>query len=179
MVNENAAQLTRRIAAPRHTYDKAIRNNTGVNINRYHFWPAPSLVGDTPTPRATEYLTEAHTLLTDLVSALQTALANNPHRADLSTAQTTRFITHVIRDHLIATGDGRTYAELHIPFRPGTATHPGRVDLALLRPGKPDILIEIDHEPKSTSEDKLRFIANEGGIGIWIRWDTWHASAIY
>jgi hypothetical protein len=193
MHSETAAQLRRRIAAPRHNYDKAIRNNTGVNINGYHFWTAPMLVGDIPGTRTTEELAEATELLKTLVSISRDALAREEERLEghefssLTTTNKTKILTYAMRGHLMSLSkddrsfykDNNSYAELHIPFRPGDAVHPGRVDLALLRRGKPDILIEIDHAPKTTSEDKLRFIAEEGGIGLWIRWDAWEASAVY
>jgi hypothetical protein len=193
MHSETAAQLRRRIAAPRHNYGKAIRNNTGVNINGYHFWAAPMLVGDLPGKRTTEELAEAAELLKTLVSIAQDALVSEEKRlggygfTGLTTTEKTKILTYAIRGHLMSLSqndrsfhkDHKAYAELHIPFRPGDAVHPGRVDLALLRRGKPDILIEIDHAPKTTSEEKLHFIVEEGGIGLWIRWDTWEASAVY
>jgi hypothetical protein len=184
MHSETAAQLRRRIAAPRHNYEKAIRNNTGVNINGYHFWATPMLVGDIPEPRAAEHLVEAAELLETLVSIARDALIGCE---DLATTNKTKILTYALRGHLMSLSqndrsfykDNRAYSELHIPFRPGDAIHPGRVDLALVRREKPDILIEIDHTPKTTSEEKLRFIAEEGGIGLWIRWDDWESSTLY
>jgi hypothetical protein len=180
MVSENSLQLTRRIAAPRHNYDKAIRNNTGVTINRYHFWAAPILVEAMAEYREVEHLEEAAALMREIVYITQQTLAIHPDNASLTTKDKTRLITYTIRKYFTSLdADYSIYAELHIPFRPGSSSHPGRVDLAVLRRGKPDILIEIDHEPKATSEEKLRFIASQGGIGLWIRWDAWGASAIY
>lgn len=180
MASENSNQLKRRIAAPLHSYEKAIRNNTGLTINRFHFWAAPCLIKATPDPRTAAHLEEATLLLAKLVATAQTALDSHPDSDGLRTAQKTRYITYIIREYITSLDeDLRTYAELHIPFRPGNASRPGRVDLAILRRGKPDILIEIDHGPKSTSEEKLRFIAKEGGIGLWLRWDAWDSSAVY
>lgn len=180
MASENSNQLKRRIAAPLHAYEKAIRNNTGITINRFHFWAAPSLIKSSPNPRAAEHLEEAEIMLAKLVATAQDALNGHPDRDGLRTAQKTQYITDVLRKYFTSLGeDLRTYAELHIPLRPGNSAYPGRVDLAIIRRGKPDILIEIDHKPKTSSEEKLRFIAEEGGIGLWVRWDAWGSSAVY
>uniref|UniRef100_UPI003F491FFB zinc-ribbon domain-containing protein n=1 Tax=Amycolatopsis sp. CA-096443 TaxID=3239919 RepID=UPI003F491FFB len=64
------------------------------------------------------------------------------------------------------------YRELTIPITPGGSTRYGRLDIVITRPGKPDLVIEIDSTHNPRSVEKLQFAHAAGAVPIWIRWQA-------
>ncbi|GAA1027201.1 hypothetical protein GCM10009565_48270 [Amycolatopsis albidoflavus] len=117
------------------------------------------------------------------VAALRTwlrqALAGTDLKADAeshSTAAVTGLLTGLVRDW--ADAQPRTfrhnrwigYRELTVPVTPGGARRYGRLDVVVNRPGRPDLVIEIDSAHNPRSVEKLLFARDAGAVPIWIRW---------
>jgi hypothetical protein len=68
------------------------------------------------------------------------------------------------------------YPEVHVPV-PGGKTSSKACDLAVLRPGGPDIIIEIDRKNNRDAVTKLRTVRDSGAVPVWIRWDSGPAAS--
>lgn len=148
-------------------------------------WASPNLHGSQATPLDPAWQAWADNLLTDLNTATINTLQTLP--ATATTTDKTAAITDAIETRLTTATDltGRpvrqkTYRELGLAVIPPGATRLGRSDVALLRTRQlPPVIVEIDHIDKPGSRTKLDFIAQQGGIGIWIRWDDLTQSRTY
>jgi hypothetical protein len=70
-----------------------------------------------------------------------------------------------------------TYRELSLPITPAGSTRFGRLDLTVMRPERPDLVIEIDSTSKAESAEKLAFARAAGAVAVWVRWHTGRVDA--
>jgi hypothetical protein len=61
----------------------------------------------------------------------------------------------------------RSWRELHVPLPDERST--GRLDLVVFRPGRPDIVIELDSRNVPRSIAKLELARDRGALPIWLR----------
>lgn len=64
----------------------------------------------------------------------------------------------------------KTFRELSLPITPAGSTRFGRVDLTVMRPDAPDLVVEIDSAHNDRSVEKLTFAHEAGGVPVWVRW---------
>lgn len=96
---------------------------------------------------------------------------NRATKGDFSTAKTTTAITNTICAW--AKRNGFTaFKELSVPVVPLDGTAYGRYDLIVFRPGRPDLVIEIDSANTARSIRKLEFARDAGAATLWIRWNV-------
>jgi hypothetical protein len=62
----------------------------------------------------------------------------------------------------------RSWRELQVPLDDGRDT--GRLDLVIVHPGKPDVVIELDSKSVPRSVAKLELARDRGAIPVWLRW---------
>ena len=145
------------------------------------FWP-PALSDATSAPAPPEPQTVA-----DIVSVgegalyletdsahnlrfeLMIARAYDDPEARASTADLTDVLTYALKDFADERG-WRSWRELHVPLDDERAT--GRLDLVIVRPDAPDIVIEIDSANVARSVAKLEIARDRGALPVWLRWRT-------
>lgn len=91
----------------------------------------------------------------------------------------TRALTHVITDALKrwAYAHGwRSWRELHVPLDDERST--GRLDLVVFRPGRPDIVIELDSANVPRSIAKLELARDRGALPVWLRFGGGRVSTL-
>jgi hypothetical protein len=69
------------------------------------------------------------------------------------------------------------YRELSLPVTPGNSTRFGRLDLTVMRPDGPDLVVEIDSAHNAQTVEKLRFARDAGAVAIWVRWNAGRVGA--
>ena len=62
------------------------------------------------------------------------------------------------------------YRELSLPVAPGGSTRFGRIDVTVMRPNGPDIVVEIDSAHTEQNVEKLLFARDARAIAVWVRW---------
>ncbi|MFC6238031.1 zinc-ribbon domain-containing protein [Longivirga aurantiaca] len=62
------------------------------------------------------------------------------------------------------------FRELSLPITPGKSSRFGRLDLTIMRPQEPDMVVEIDSTHKEESLEKLVFARDAGALAVWVRW---------
>lgn len=144
--------------------------------NRAH-WPAgwAAYLGAPLWPRlddgpVVDGVTEA------LTASVEQALAQFGRERQLTARSVTRWLTETVASWAYAQEtkwrDRRwnVYRELSLPVTPGGSERFGRLDLTLMRPDAPDVVIEIDSAHKPESLHKLLFARDAGAVAIWVRW---------
>jgi Probable Zinc-ribbon domain len=158
-----------------------------IELAGTRYW-APALssatvAGAPPEPEVVAELVEAATeaLRLDSVSAhhlrleLMVARAYDDPDTAAATTDLTDVLTYALKDYARARG-WRSWRELHVPLEDARAT--GRLDLTIVRPNAPDIVIEIDSANVQRSVAKLELALDRGALTVWLRWRKGHAPLI-
>jgi len=163
---------------PVHPFPMSRRGRDGSSV-----WPNPSLFGLPVNQPAPVWRAWAEQTLAQVLVRCASRLAA---AGEAQTAKATQILTEEIRDFLNRVNDptGRpvrrvVYTELSVAHVPTGAVRFGRSDVALMWRNNPSVLVEIDHMHNQGSVEKLNFVASEGGIGLWIRWDDWSQSRMF
>lgn len=69
------------------------------------------------------------------------------------------------------------YRELSLPVTPGGSARFGRLDLTVMRPDGPDLVVEIDSTHNAQTVEKLGFVRDAGAVAIWVRWNAGRVEA--
>ena len=70
------------------------------------------------------------------------------------------------------------FRELSVPVTtPGKSSRFGRLDVTVLRPHGPDLVVEIDSSHNDGSVTKLEFARDAGAVPIWVRWHSGRVQA--
>lgn len=156
----------------------AVDGRHPVHILEKQHWPTGWLhhLGALQTPAPAEDGVLIDQLREVLTAGVDAVVGGYGREQQLRTDRVTRFLTEAIKSWAYGQETQsrarrwNVYGELSLPLTPGGSTRYGRLDLTVMRPERPDLVIEIDSQHKEKSIEKLTFARAAGATAVWVRW---------
>jgi hypothetical protein len=156
----------------------AVTDRRPVQIMAKAHWPTGWLhhLGALHTPVPAEDGDLIDQLRTVLTAEVDAVVDQYGRERQLRTDRVTRFLTEAIKSWAYGqetqsrSRRWNVNGELSLPVTPGGSTRYGRLDLTVMRPDQPDLVIEIDSAHNEQSIEKLTFARAAGAAAVWVRW---------
>jgi hypothetical protein len=158
---------------------KAIAAREPLQIAGRGHWPTGWLrhVAAQPLPRATD----DEATVAGLRHHLEDAVADAQEwwvGGGSDVAAMTRWLTEHVADWAYGQETKwrnrrwNVFRELSLPVAPGGSSRFGRLDVTIMRPDLPDIVVELDSTHNTGSVAKLEFARDAGAVPVWVRWHS-------
>jgi hypothetical protein len=136
-------------------------------------WQHHLYTADNTKPVQDDALVEQlHTVLTAQVAALvdRFGRARQLAKADVTAVLTGTIVEWARAQRTPGVLGWNAYRELSLPVAPAGSTRFGRIDLTVMRPVGPDLVVEIDSTHAERNLAKLAFARDAGAVVVWVRW---------
>lgn len=167
---------------PEQVLEGAVRQRKPVTVFRRAFWAPGWRVSVEGQPRTAVMDATAVDGLRQHLEAAVSRAASDGAAGRHSVSELTTWLTENVAAWAygqVADRPGRwnVYRELSLPVAPRNSSRYGRLDVTVMRPGGPDLVVEIDSAHNDGSVEKLVFVRDAGAVPVWVRWHSGRVEA--